>query len=400
MPSLWARRRSLYSDSFRLRYTGVEFDEAAIVPRPPSETLRRKYGDCKDQAALLVAMLRAAGVPARVALLRAGEGPDVDPDLPGLGVFDHAIVRVAGEPPLWIDPTDPYAASGDLPTPDQGRLALEAAPGTTGLQKTPESAAADNRTLETREFFLAEEGEARVVETTEVWGAPERNYRRYYAEVDRDKIKKGLEEYVKGRYRAKKLEKYEATDPSNVAIPFRLTLEATGAARGTTSGGEAAVAIEPGPITAELPEEIADAGEKEEPRVNDLFLPKPFRTEWHYRIVPPPGEEPVGGEEPGPREAFEELRGRRGRHHHRGPALRDSQTQAEPRRGAGAAEKRPRAEEGEADPADLRRDRGSASRGRPDQGGAGRVQPPGGAAPEGGAASHRHRAGPPGRRHG
>ena len=275
-----------------VRYTGVEFDEAAIVPRPPSETLRRKYGDCKDQAALLVAMLRAAGVPARVALLRAGEGPDVDPDLPGLGVFDHAIVRVAGEPPLWIDPTDPYAASGDLPTPDQGRLALEAAPGTTGLQKTPESAAADNRTLETREFFLAEEGEARVVETTEVWGAPERNYRRYNAEVDRDKIKKGLEEYVKGRYRAKKLEKYEATDPSNVAIPFRLTLEATGAARGTTSGGEAAVAIEPGPITAELPEEIADAGEKEEPRVNDLFLPKPFRTEWHYRIVPPPGFAP------------------------------------------------------------------------------------------------------------
>src|SRR3989442_937386 len=139
---------------------------------------------------------------------------------------------------------------------------------------------------------MAEEGASRVVETTEVWGAPERNYRRYYAEEDRDKIKKGLEEYVKGRYRAEKLEKYEATDPANVAIPFRLTLEATGAARGTTSGGEAAVAIEAGPITSDLPEEITNAGEKEEPRKNDFLLPRPFRTEWHYRIVPPPGFAP------------------------------------------------------------------------------------------------------------
>ncbi len=282
----------LQSLHHNVRYTGVEFDEAAIVPRPPSETLRRKYGDCKDQAALLVAMLRAAGVPAHVALLRGGEGPDVDPELPGLGAFDHAIVRVAVDPPVWIDPTDPYAAPGELPTPDQGRLALVAASGTTALVRTSESTAADNRTLETREFLLAEDGPARVVETTEVWGAAERNYRRYYAEADRDTIKKGLDDYVKGRYRAKKLEKYQVTDPADLTLPFRLTLEASGAARGTTAGGEAAVAIEPGPITAELPEEIADASETHEPRKNDLYLPKPFRTEWHYRIVPPPGFAP------------------------------------------------------------------------------------------------------------
>jgi transglutaminase-like putative cysteine protease len=41
-----------------VRYTGVEFGEAAIVPRKPSETLERRFGDCKDKAPLLVAMLR------------------------------------------------------------------------------------------------------------------------------------------------------------------------------------------------------------------------------------------------------------------------------------------------------------------------------------------------------
>ena len=47
-----------------VRYTGIEFGEAAIVPHDPAETLAKKYGDCKDKATLLVAMLRAAGIPA------------------------------------------------------------------------------------------------------------------------------------------------------------------------------------------------------------------------------------------------------------------------------------------------------------------------------------------------
>src|SRR5262249_32138566 len=64
-----------------VRYTGVEFGEASIVPRPPSEVMARGYGDCKDQAALLVALLRAAGMTAHVALLKV-EGSNVDADLP------------------------------------------------------------------------------------------------------------------------------------------------------------------------------------------------------------------------------------------------------------------------------------------------------------------------------
>src|SRR6185312_10623381 len=54
-----------------IRYTGVEFGDAAIIPNSPAETLKRKYGDCKDKAVLVVAMLRAAHIPAYVALLSA-----------------------------------------------------------------------------------------------------------------------------------------------------------------------------------------------------------------------------------------------------------------------------------------------------------------------------------------
>ena len=83
-----------------VRYTGIEFGEAAIVPHNPAETLALKYGDCKDKATLLVAMLRAAGIPSYVALLNAGSRLDVPSDLPGMGLFDHAIVYVPGKPAL------------------------------------------------------------------------------------------------------------------------------------------------------------------------------------------------------------------------------------------------------------------------------------------------------------
>ncbi|HYO14936.1 MAG TPA: DUF3857 and transglutaminase domain-containing protein [Thermoanaerobaculia bacterium] len=127
--------------SREIRYTGMELGEGRLVPRTPAETLRRKLGDCKDKAVLLTAMLRAAGIPAYVALLSAGERePDVEDSLPGLGAFNHAIVVVPGNPAVWIDPTDPDSRAGELPAGDQGRLALIASPSTVGLVRTPTAA--------------------------------------------------------------------------------------------------------------------------------------------------------------------------------------------------------------------------------------------------------------------
>ena len=118
-----------------VRYTGIEFGEAALVPHDPAETLAKKYGDCKDKATLLVVMLRSAGIPANVVLLSVEARIDVPADLPGMGMFDHAIVYVPGKNPLWIDATDRYAQLGQIPMGDQGRLALIAAATTTALDE-------------------------------------------------------------------------------------------------------------------------------------------------------------------------------------------------------------------------------------------------------------------------
>ncbi|MDP2313793.1 MAG: DUF3857 and transglutaminase domain-containing protein [Pseudomonadota bacterium] len=111
----------------RVRYTGVEFGESAIVPAPPDTVLGRGWGDCKEQAGLLVALLGASGVQAEMALIRPGAGEDVAPEHPGLGSFSHAIVHVPatttlGE--LWIDPSVPQLGARETPLEELGHHAL------------------------------------------------------------------------------------------------------------------------------------------------------------------------------------------------------------------------------------------------------------------------------------
>ncbi len=273
-----------------VRYTGIEFGSASIVPRSPEETLRQKYGDCKDQAALLVKMLRTAGIPANVALLRSDDGEDVDPDLPGLGGFNHAIVYVPGKFPLWIDPTAETRPAGELPLNDQGRRALIAGSPFTTLIDTPEAPSTANRQEETREFILSETGKSRVIETSWMSGSLGALYRSGYRTSDQKSTRKTLEDYARNAYLSEKLAAFETSDPNRVDEPFRIRLEMNEATRGLTDENEAVVAIFSAFLTGRLPSELTEEGkEGAAKRKGDFLLHEPYVYEVRYRIVPPPG---------------------------------------------------------------------------------------------------------------
>ena len=301
--------RILDEISRSIRYAGVEFGEGSIVPRAPAETLRNKYGDCKDKAVLLIARLRQAGIPAHAALLVSGNGLDIDPALPGLGFFDHVIAVIPGDRPLWIDPTDEFARVGELPDSDQDRLALIAAPTTTALTRTPVASAAENLWRETREFVLAEDGKATVIETTEYHGSEERSVRRHYALTDAKSLRESFESYVKDAYLAEALGKFEYSDPHDLSKPFRTRAEILKATRGTTAGGESMVGIFGSRMLSDLPwplQQAEDEDESEEKkkakaRVHDFVFPRAYTFEIRHRITPPPGyvlrELPASGSE-------------------------------------------------------------------------------------------------------
>jgi transglutaminase-like putative cysteine protease len=291
-----------------VRYTGVEFGAARLIPAFPAETLRRRFGDCKDKSTLLVAALRASGIDAYLALLSAGEDQDVAPDLPGLGMFDHAIVYVpragdvqaggagraggAGDADLWIDATAEHARVGTLPAADANRMALVIRDGEKTLMRTPALRSQDNRQIETREFFLAEYGPARVIETTETHGIIEGEYRGWYAGADTKSRLDDLKTYAHDAYRARQLVNYEHTASNDFSKPYTMTIELKDAPIGFTDLETAAVGINVANITARLPEYFdsrLEPGEKEDaPRTADVVI-EPFVTEWRYRIRPPPG---------------------------------------------------------------------------------------------------------------
>ena len=286
-----------------VRYTGVEFGDAAVVPRAPNETLTRKYGDCKDKAALVVALFRAAKIPAYLALLNAGGRHDVSPDLPGMGMFDHAIVYVPGKPDLWIDATDEYARLGQIPSADQNRLALIARPGTTSLIHTPETTSADNLLIEKREIYLAENGPARIVETSLPHGAIESSYRRSYTDKESKAVTEELTNYVKSQYLGDKLDRVDRSDPADISTQFQLVIETGKARRGSTDLTDAAAAIRFDTLFSRLPSDLqqrekeddkkTDAdGKPKKKRTDDYLIHSAFITEWQYTIVPPVGFRP------------------------------------------------------------------------------------------------------------
>jgi tetratricopeptide (TPR) repeat protein len=246
-----------------VRYTGVEFGAARLTPQRPAEVIQRHYGDCKDTATLLVAMLRAAGIKANLALLSTGPGRDVDPSLTGINRFDHAIVYLPasspGESPMWIDATAEYFAVGSLPYGDGGRYALVISPDTTNLTKTPESRPEDSVLVETRTFTLAELGPSHVEETSKTHGSIDAAYRSDYGGPDTPKMHEDLENYAKNAYLAKKLTRLDHGDGTDFDHPFNLTLIVDGAKRGLTSLIDGEVAIFPSSTSNSMPKWFSTA---------------------------------------------------------------------------------------------------------------------------------------------
>jgi len=89
-----------------IRYFGIELGANSHAPHPPRETLRRRYGDCKDKSLLLVALLREIGYEAWPVLIDTTSGEALPQRLPSPGMFNHVIVlALVNDRELWIDPT-------------------------------------------------------------------------------------------------------------------------------------------------------------------------------------------------------------------------------------------------------------------------------------------------------
>jgi hypothetical protein len=123
LPDAHARALAL-SDWVRhnIRYVGVYVGPGGVVPHPAAAVLANRYGDCKDHAGLLEALLAAVGIDATGALVNSGNAYHL-PDAPTLGVFNHMITYVPGLD-LYLDPTADTMGAGYLSSSLLGKPVL------------------------------------------------------------------------------------------------------------------------------------------------------------------------------------------------------------------------------------------------------------------------------------
>ena len=150
-----------------IRYVAIELGIGGWQPHPATEVFTHHYGDCKDKATLMGAMLHEIGIDSYYVVINSERG-SVTPETPAhVGGFDHAIIAIKlpegtadsslaatmAHPKfgkiLFFDPTDELTPFGQLNgalqanygllvTPDGGELVElpELPPAMNGIQRT------------------------------------------------------------------------------------------------------------------------------------------------------------------------------------------------------------------------------------------------------------------------
>ena len=272
----------------KIRYTGLEFGRQSIVPRSPDETLLSRYGDCKDQSSLMVAMLAAAGLRAHIALVNT-YGIAHRVDSPGLDSFNHAIVCLPGTPTRWIDPTQSHQRVDELPRHLYGEFALIA--NSDGLSQIPFPASTQNHVRLDYTIDMTLTAKPKIHNVVTYRGGPESAIRSFYAATNEGDLRKAWEQISKNEYNAT-LSEFSHSKPDDMSTPFQVRTTHEDAQWGRATDSEAAISMDPvNDLLGRLPESLWAFEEPGPKRTYPMHLPEPHVVEVSYRIVPPIGFE-------------------------------------------------------------------------------------------------------------
>ncbi|MBU3006145.1 DUF3857 domain-containing transglutaminase family protein [Paraglaciecola arctica] len=152
----------------QIRYVGLEMGANSHVPTAPEETLRLKYGDCKDKTSLLIAILAALDIEAYPALVDTEYTKLLQHRPPAANLFNHVIVslRYQGQQ-IWLDPTlvNQSGNLANLYQPDYG-FALVLKPKENSLTSMA-SATAGSYVHITEKYFIPKKHEDKVTLSVE-----------------------------------------------------------------------------------------------------------------------------------------------------------------------------------------------------------------------------------------
>ncbi|HWR37277.1 MAG TPA: DUF3857 domain-containing protein [Clostridia bacterium] len=260
-------------------YVALEFGIYSYKPYPVSQIYARRFGDCKDKASLMIALMRAVGVDAELAMVRTRRMGEINEQVASIAPFNHAIVYLP-KYGLWLDGTAEYSGARELPLEDQGAMALTvSADGRTQMHRIPVTTPEDNYTHRAIRAEIRRDGTMQFSGTVYTRGEDAPGLRREYevAERQRESIRASLAE-VFPTVKVENVEVDGAADlEKDVTVKFSGALDAF--------SGRSSMALTGTWMRRGYLQTLAPLGE----RTQDLLLPAPWTTEEELQFALPEG---------------------------------------------------------------------------------------------------------------
>ncbi|GAA4507904.1 hypothetical protein GCM10023172_39240 [Hymenobacter ginsengisoli] len=186
------------------RYVSVQLGLGGWQTSPATSVATGGYGDCKALSNYTCALLKAAGLPAYVALVGAGaDHADVRTGFPS-SQFNHAILCLPlaghGTTPadtVWLECTSQTEAFGYMGSFTGNRHALLLTPEGGRLVATPRYGAQANRQQRRTDLWLDPSGGAKATVRTQRLGLAQDRYAQLLHEADPEEQKKYVSNHLR-----------------------------------------------------------------------------------------------------------------------------------------------------------------------------------------------------------
>ena len=287
-----------------VRYVGIELGIGGYQPHQARDIFAHRYGDCKDKATIMAAMLSDIGVESYYVLIYTERGA-VTPGLPPqIGIFNHAILAIklpeglkdpslvatVNDPKvgriLIFDPTDEGTPFGQLRGALQANYGLLVTPAGGELFELPELPSTLNETNRVARLKLDTNGTLSG-DVEEVFkGDPATHHRHVYqsASQQSDKIKP-IETVLAHSLGTFQITKASVGNPDKSHLPFVYNYSLVAPNYAKTAGD--LLLVRPRVVGIEQRELL----ETKEPRKYPVEFAGPWRDSDTFEIALPAGYE-------------------------------------------------------------------------------------------------------------
>ncbi len=234
-----------YYVSNKIRYMGItpEKDRPGFEPHDVCITFDKKYGVCRDKAALLVSMLRLAGLNAYPVLVSVGTHKDAEVPDP---FFNHAIVGVELEKGqiVLMDPTDENTREL-LPAEDCNQSYLVARPEGDTIRLSPIQPPEENMMRIKTTGVLNADGVIEAKSELSFQGINDDAYRNAFSHMKPDDERRFFEQRLQLAVPGLRLKSLALSpaDMRDVSTGLRAELEFSVGGMTANGGGESVVSV-------------------------------------------------------------------------------------------------------------------------------------------------------------